>query len=323
VVVTGGAGLVGRAVVRALRDRGDDVVALVRDPARAPHLAELGAELVASDLSAVEELAEQLQGADAAIHAAGMYRLGITRAERGAMWDANVGTTTRMLDAAEVAGTPRFVYVSTCNIYGNTHGQTVDESYRRDLAEGFLSWYDETKYGAHEVTEQRIAGGAPVVIVLPSQVYGAGDHSELGEQLRLANEGGLRYRALVDCGLCFVHLEDLARGILGALDRGELGGRYNLAGPTSTIESVLEIAARIGGHRLPPLRLPNGLLRSMAPFGRLLGRPNLAEIVSASAGVTYWASAAKAARELGFEARDIETGLRDVYGTAAALADAG
>ena len=169
VVVTGGAGLVGRAVVRLLRDRGDAVVALARDPGRAPFLAELGAELVASDLADVTEVSTQLEGADGLIHAAGSYRLGIPKAERGAMWDANVGTTTRLLDAAEAAGTPRIVYVSTGNVYGDTGGVTVDETYRRDLKRGFLSWYDETKYGAHEVAEQRMAAGAPIVIVQPSR----------------------------------------------------------------------------------------------------------------------------------------------------------
>ena len=151
VVVTGGAGLVGRAVVRVLRERGDEVVALVRDPRRAPFLAELGADLVMSDLATVDDLAEQLRGADAVIHAAGSYRVGITKAEHGAMWDANVGTTTRMLDAAERAGTPRFVYVSTVNVFGNTHGRVVDETYRRDLTNGFLSWYDEPSSGSRPV----------------------------------------------------------------------------------------------------------------------------------------------------------------------------
>ena len=176
----------GGAVVRALRERGDQVVALVRDPRRATGIADTGAELVEEDLSDVTRLTEALRGADAVIHAAGSYRIGIRRSERGAMWDANVGTTTRLLDAAEAARTPRIVYVSTGNVYGNTRGVVVDESYRRDLGEAFLSWYDETKYGAHEVAEQRIAGGAPIVIVLPSQVYGPSDHSGFGEQLQLA-----------------------------------------------------------------------------------------------------------------------------------------
>src|SRR4029079_14799585 len=217
IVVTGGAGLVGRAVVSLLRGRGDAVVVLVRDPRRAAFLADMGAELVDSDLSDVAKLAEGLGGADALIHAAGSYRLGIPRSDRGAMWDANVGTTTRLLDAAEAAGTPRIVYVSTGNVYGNTHGATVDETYRRNLDEGFLSWYDETKYGAHEVAEQRIAGGAPIVIVLPSQVYRPGDRSTVGEQIRRAAEGRLSYRALDRFGIGMVHADDLAAGIVAAL----------------------------------------------------------------------------------------------------------
>ena len=45
----------------------------------------------------------------------------------------------------------RIVYTSTVNVLGNTHGEVVDETHRRDLAEGFLSYYDLTKYQAHEL----------------------------------------------------------------------------------------------------------------------------------------------------------------------------
>jgi dihydroflavonol-4-reductase len=316
VVVSGGSGLVGGAVVRALRGRGDDVVALVRDPRRVPALVELGVQLVEDDLSDVDRLTEALRGADAVVHSAGSYRIGIRRSERGAMWDANVGITTRTLDAAEAAGTPRLVYVSTGNVYGNTHGRTVDEGYRRDLADGFLSWYDETKYGAHEVAEQRIAGGAHIVIVLPSQVYGPGDRSGFGEQLRLAHKGRLRYRALEDVGVGLVHADDLAAGIIAAIDRGRAGESYNLAGPNTTLGEAIALVARISGRKPPMIRIPTALLRVSTPLGGLVGQPNLSELISASDGVTYWMSAEKATTELGFAARDIETGLRDTFGAA-------
>ena len=314
VLITGAAGFIGGAVARTLRERGDDVVALVRDPERAGALAPLGVELVADDLSDVDRTAEVLRGADSAIHAAGSYRVGIRRSERGAMWDANVGTTTRLLDAAEAAGTPRVVYVSTVNIFGNTRGRVVDETYRRDVAEGFLSWYDETKYGAHLVAERRIAGGAPVTIVLPSQVYGPGDHSAFGEQLDRAHAGKLAYRILDDVGVGLVHVDDLAAGIVTALDRGVAGRSYVLSGPTTTLAEAIELAATTGGHRPPRVRIPTGLLRAVAPLGPLIGQPNLAEVISASSGVTYWASAARAEAELGFSARPIGAGLADTFG---------
>ncbi len=153
VALTGGAGFIGGAVARALATRGDDVVALVRDRSRPGSLTEIGATLIEDDLSDVGRLTRALEGADSVIHSAGSYRVGVPASERDAMWDANVGTTTRVLDAAVAAGVPCIVYVSTVNVFGNTHGTVVDESYRRDLADGFLSWYDETKFRAHEVAE--------------------------------------------------------------------------------------------------------------------------------------------------------------------------
>jgi nucleoside-diphosphate-sugar epimerase len=311
--VSGGAGFIGRAVVRTLIENGYEVTAPVRDPRRATFLTDLGATVVEDDLSDVARLTESLREVDALIHAAGRYRLGVTKPERGAIWDANIGTTTRVLDAGEAAGTPRIVYVSTVNVFGNTHRRIADEAYRRDLGEGFLSWYDQTKYGAHEVALQRIAAGAPIVVVQPSQVYGPGDYTEAGDQLRLAYRGKLPYRALGEVGLGLVHVDDLAGGIVAALERGRIGESYILSGPRTTLGEAIGTAARLGGKKLPRLSLPTGLLRRLAPLGPLLGRPNLAEVVRASADVTYWATSAKAETALGFTPRSIEDGLRDTF----------
>jgi dihydroflavonol-4-reductase len=316
VVLTGGAGFVGGAVARNLRERGDDVVALVRDPARATRLTEIGAQVVANDLTDATTIVASLAGADALIHAAGSYRLGITKQERPQMWDANVGTTTRVLDAAAAAGTNRIVYVSTVNIFGNTHQRVVDEGYRRNLVAGFVSYYDETKFRAHEVAEERLAGGAPIVIVLPSQVYGPGDHSAFGEQLAAAYAGKLPYRAVDDVGVGLVHVDDLAAGIVAALDRGEIGRSYILSGPTTTLGDAIELAAKVGSRKPPRIHVPTGLLRLFAPLAPLIGQPNMREVISASSGVTYWATAARAEQELGFSARPLEDGLRDTFAAA-------
>jgi len=313
VVLTGGAGFVGGAVAAALRERDDEVIALVRDPDRARRLSDIGATVIADELADVRRLVGALGMADALIHAAGSYRVGIRQDERAAMWEANVVTTTRILDASASAGVPRVVCVSTVNVFGNTHGAVVDEDFRRDPAAGFVSWYDETKYRAHEVAEARIAKGAPIVIAMPSQVYGPGDPSAFGQQLTAAHDGKLAYRALDDVGVGLVHVDDLAAGIVAALDRGAFGRSYVLSGPRTTLGDAVKLAARLGGHRAPRLRVPTPLLRLMAPLGGLIGQPNLRELISASSGVTYWASPARAEAELGWRARAIEAGLRDTF----------
>jgi dihydroflavonol-4-reductase len=316
VVITGGAGFIGGAVTRRLRARGDEVVALVRDRNRTSGIETLGAEVIEDDLSDAPRLAAALEGADAAIHAAGSYRVGIKRRERGAMWEANVGTTTRFLDAAAAARTPRVVYVSTVNVFGNTRGAIVDESYRRDIGTGFLSWYDQTKYAAHELAAKRIEGGAPVLIAIPGTVIGPGDHSQLGAQLRQARDGTLPYIGAADLGVTPIHIDDEAAGIVAALDRGEIGSSYVLAGECIRLIDALTIAANLGGTSLPRMRIPNAVLRAMAPFGRLIGEPNASEIAAASAGVTYWASSKRAKDELGFAPRDLATAIRDTFATA-------
>lgn len=311
--ISGATGFVGKAVARLLRMRGDEVIAPVRDRRRAEELLDIGVTVIEDDLSDVDRMAETMRDVDAAIHSAGSYRVGITKPERGAMWDANIGSTTRFLDAAEAAKTPRIVYVSTVGIFGDTRGRVVDETFRRNVRDGFLSWYDETKFGAHEVVLQRSRAGAPIISVLPSQVYGPGDHSAIGEQLALARAGKLPYRALDDVGVGWVHVDDLAVGIVAALDRGATGRAYVLSGPRHRLREALAIAARLGGKRLPRMRVPNVVLRTVAPAGRFIGQPNMREVVAAGAGVTYWASNQRAAEELDWHPRELEDGLRDTF----------
>ena len=77
VAVTGAGGFIGGAVARALRARGDEVVAIVREPGRAAALQAIGIELVQGDLGRVTEIVAQIAEADALVHVAGSYRTGI------------------------------------------------------------------------------------------------------------------------------------------------------------------------------------------------------------------------------------------------------
>lgn len=319
VFVTGGAGFIGGAVVRRLVARGDRVVAVVRDPARATALRDLGVDLRQGDLARTPAIVDALRGCDAAIHLAGSYRIGIPASERPAMLDANVGVVHRVLDAVATVGVERVVHASTVNVFGNTRGRIVDERYRRDLAEGFLSYYDETKFLAHRAAEERIASGSPIVIVMPGTAYGPGDHSSLGGELQAAHDGTARYIALGDAGICPVFVDDLAAGIVGALDRGRIGEAYVLAGENTRLRDAMAVAARVGGHRPPRLEIPVVLLRLgsrvPAPVARLAGLPDdLREVLSSALGVTYWASSAKAAAELGYTPRDLASGVRTAFG---------
>jgi nucleoside-diphosphate-sugar epimerase len=312
--VTGATGFIGSHVVRKLRVRGDEVIALVRDPMKAGDLRRLDCELVQGDLSSDDAIRRGCEGVDSVFHIGAVYKVGIPKSERPAMHDANVRGTERVLDSAVDAGAKRVVYVSTCGVFGNTGGHVVDEDYHR-VDRDWLSCYDETKFLAHEVAENRISNGAPIVIVQPGGVYGPNDHSEVGTMIEQASRGRMPFKMFADMGLMLAHVEDVADGILLAHDKGEVGEAYVISGEKATMGELVDKVCELSGRRRPFFTMPSVLIKASAPFGRVIGPlmgfpPNLGEMIRVSDGTTYWAKDDKARRELGFAPRDLESGLK-------------
>ena len=314
VFVTGGTGFIGGEVVRQLRARGDEVACLVRTPEKGRRLADLGCELVAGDLGDSKAIREGMEGCDAVIHAAAMYEVGIPASQRPAMREANVGGTERVLRAALEAKIPKVVYVSTVGIFGNTRGKVVDESYEHP-GKDFTSCYEETKWEAHQVAKRMIAEGLPCTIVQPGGVYGPGDTSSIAELLNQFLSGKMPLMPFPELGICLSHVEDIAGGIVLALDKGVPGETYVISGPVTTVREAIGVVADVTGRKAPKHAIPTPLMKAMIPIGPLVGKmmgqpPNLRELISSADGVTFWASHEKASRELGYAPRGLEEGLR-------------
>lgn len=167
VFVTGGTGFIGGHVVRKLREHGDAVGALVRNPGKAKALQALGCEIVAGSLADADAIRTGMEGCDGAIHGAAIYEVGIPESEHQAMHEANVVGTETVLRAALEAKVPRVVYISTVATFGNTNGEVVDESYEHP-GTSYTSYYERTKVEAHRLAKRLIAQeGLPGVIVQP------------------------------------------------------------------------------------------------------------------------------------------------------------
>lgn len=315
VFLTGGTGFIGGEVARQLRARGDEVACLVRSPGKAAQLTELGCELVAGDLGDEAAIRKGMAGCDAVIHAAAMYEVGIPAKQRPAMWEANVVGTERVMKAAQAEKIPRIVYVSTVGIFGNTHKQVVDESYKNPETD-FTSYYEETKLEAHKVVQRLIDDESlRAVIVQPGGVYGPGDTSQVADLLEQFFAGKLPLMPFPELGICMTHVEDIARGILLGLDKGKPGETYVISGPVTTMREAIETVAKVSGRKAPKRALPTVLMKAMIPVGPLVGKvmgqpPNLRELISSADGVTFWASYEKAEKELGYSPRGMEEGLR-------------
>lgn len=315
VFVTGGTGFIGGEVARQLRARGDEVACLVRSPEKAAKLTELGCQILSGDLGDAEALRAGMEGSDGVVHAAAMYEVGIPAKQHPAMYEANVRGTERVLGAALEAKVPKIVHVSTVGAFGNTHGKVVDESYEHPGRE-FTSYYEETKLEGHRIARRMMQDeGLPAVVVQPGGVYGPGDTSQIADLLSEFFAGRLFLLPFPDLGICLSHVEDIAGGIVLALDKGVAGETYVISGPATTMREAIETIAAVSGRKAPKRAMPTAVLKALTPIGPLVGKlagqpPNLRELISSADGVTFWASYEKAGRELGYAPRGMEEGMR-------------
>lgn len=314
IFLTGGTGFIGSGIATRLRERGDEVIALVRTPSKATALERAGCELMPGDLGDIDAIRAGMSDCQSVIHAAAMYEVGIKKSQHHAMYEANVVGTRNVLEAALELGIPRAVYVSTIGVFGDTKGKVVDETHFSNLAT-FGTYYEETKHQAHLVTLELIARGLPCIIVMPGVTYGPEDPSAMGQLVDRFVNKKLPALPLPTLGGNYGHRDDIVAGILLALDKGRTGETYILGGEIARQKDfVAQLAAQLG--RKPPLDLPSIFLRAMAPFGPVVGPlldlpPNLHE-ATASDGATFWATHDKAIRELGYSPRNIEQGIKDL-----------
>ena len=310
--VTGATGFVGGHVARQLIAAGHDVVAVVRTPARAGDLANLGVVLHQGDVTEKESMRAPMQGVDGVFHIAGWYKVGVKDKTPGEK--INIEGTRNVLELMKELGIARGVYTSTLAVNSDTHGKLVDESYH--YTGPHLSEYDRTKWVAHyEVAEPMIAAGLPLTVVMPGLIYGPGDTSSARTTFLQYLQRKLPFIPTVTA-YSWAHIDDIARGHILAMEQGKPGESYIIAGPTHTLVEAMKLAQRITGVPAPREVPPAMIKAAAAVMGvaeKVVPVPDeySAEFLRISAGVTYIGSNAKARRDLGYNPRSLEVGLTE------------
>jgi NADH dehydrogenase len=245
VMVTGGSGLVGRALVPELVRR-DEVRVAVRSEGAAPALRAIGAKVTVGRLDEADALAEVLQRVESLIHLVG----GPNHPDADGMLEANHRSVLVAVRAAQLARVRRLIFVSV-------PGASPDATHPYLRAKGL----------AEEVVEQ---SGIPATIVRSTHVYGVGGlwftsvvQAAAADRPFVAGDGSQL--------LAPVFVDDLVAVLLAADDRPEpLAGRFGLEGPD--VVTAVELLGLLSGNaRTAPQ--PVDPADAAARWGDLLGIP--------------------------------------------------
>jgi len=307
--VAGATGFLGSHLVKALTERGHEVVAVSKSG---------GAGVRAVDVLDEQAVASSASGADGAFLVTG--RVSRDKADAELLHRDNVLGTESALRGLRQAGVRRVVVASTSGTLAvSTDAERVADETCRAPLELIARWpYYRTKlYAERAALDANRPGELEVVIVNPSLLLGPGDlrESSTGD-VRLFLERSIP--ATPAGGMAFVDARDAALGMLQAFERGRAGERYLLNAKNLTVSAFFQRLERISGVKAPLLRLPAsrpvalGINQLFTKAVEAIGGRAPVDPVSVEMAQYFWyCSAEKAERELGFVARDPGETLRD------------
>ncbi len=267
VLITGGAGFVGRATVRAAVEAGHRVRIVSRDAWPSGSMFDrLGVEVVTGDAQEPAVIDRALEGMDVLVQSAATYRY--DRKAAGAMSN-NARLARTILEAAKRAGTSRVVDVSSLVVFALGHSPVTAATPLTGPGEpGWRDPYLRSKVESELVGRELEAAGLPRVTVHPGTVIGPEDPA-MGTSSGFVTNllgGGLS----VDSRAPWVDVRDVARAIVLAFDQPS-GSHFLLTSGVATHREVAALLDELTG--LHPARrfLSPGMVRAFARANDLFG----------------------------------------------------
>jgi dihydroflavonol-4-reductase len=310
VLVTGGTGFVGGAIVERLLADGRDVKALARSKDSAQALREVGAEPVRGDILDAEALTAAMRGCDVVYHVAGLNALCLR--DPSLLFDVNVQGSRNVVQAAAAAGARRVVYTSSAAALGEARGTVGSET--SPHRGSFLSRYERSKFEAEQaVLSLAHETGTEVVCVNPASVQGPGRAT--GSTRLLLDYLNGRLKMIVDSTISLIDIADCTEGHLLAEVRGEPGERYVLSGATVTVREGIELLGRLTGVNAPVRALPPAAATAAAVAVEAVARlrrkaPRVCRDLVRTALHGHAYDGSRAARELGLIYTPLEETIR-------------
>jgi len=259
VMITGATGFIGSRLALALAGRGEDVHVLSRPGSLSKVPVHERIKIFVGDIESSSSLDEAIRGCSGVYHMAACT--GVWYRDVGRHSRINVEGTRRVLYAARRAGVGAVVVTSTASVTGPSPTLEPLNEERPFPADGF------TQYEASKILMERMISvfpseGMRIVVVRPSRLFGPGPLYKSNSVTRmLVDYLKGEWRVLPGRGLQmgnYTYIDDVVKGHISALERGQHGARYHLGGENMSYLELFRRAGEVYGrqHRLFPLPIP-------------------------------------------------------------------
>ncbi|WP_439029838.1 NAD-dependent epimerase/dehydratase family protein [Gordonia terrae] len=249
-LVIGGNGFLGSRLVRRLVESGEDVRVLTRSTSDLRSLTGLDVEHVTGDLFDAASLERAMRGCEVVYHCAVDTRAWLR--DPAPLYRTNVDALRSVLDVAARQSLRRFVFTSSVATIGRVRGRPATEADRFNWSRQAPD-YVKSRVAAEDLVLRRARDGAvPAVAMCVANTYGPGDWQPTphGAFVAGAALGRLPF-TIRGCRAESVGIDDAARALHLAADRGVVGDRYIVADRSIDIGEIVSVAAAAAGRRPP------------------------------------------------------------------------
>jgi len=314
ILVTGGSGYIGSAVVRELVTGKDKVKVLVRKTDDLCNIEGLGLELVYGDITDFHSIKEALKGCDRVFHLAAIYAIWLPDPKM--MYWVNVQGTKNVLEACLQKKIKKVVYTSSVAALG-AHGKErpADESAQFNLWHTKDHYY-LSKFRAEQAALDYSRRGLPVVIVNPTNPCGPRDMMPTPNGQLIINIINGKLPGYVDGGINVSDIDDTAKGHVLAMEKGKPGGKYVLGNTNVSVKEYFDMIAQVGGGKSPSIKIPRAVAVVSGYLYQLLAEITRKPPVTTAAWVrvgseySFWDSS-KAVEKLGMPQTPIRESIKN------------
>ncbi len=298
IFVTGGAGFIGSRVVKMLLEQGYEVRCLLRNTTNTRRIDGLNYEKFIGDITDPKSLEEGMKGCTGVIHLASLSNWKDIKSSKMPL--VVIEGSKNVIEAAKKNGNLKMVYVSSSTaIDGTDDLRILNEDSPLTLPNNNHYVYAHAKKQVEEYCKQEAKNGFPVVIVNPTEVYGPYDYDKitLGNLIDFATTKTVQ---LAEGGTSIVYVDDVANGIIAALEKGRPGERYILGGENMEFKDLAALTLEILGIKKPIKKISRKMLMTLAWISKTFGINMGFEPAVIPYAVKYWfVDNSKAKKELG------------------------
>jgi dihydroflavonol-4-reductase len=298
IFVTGGAGFIGSRVVKMLLEQGYEVRCLLRNTTNTRRIDGLNYEKFIGDITDPKSLEEGMKGCTGVIHLASLSNWKDIKSSKMPL--VVIEGSKNVIEAAKKNGNLKMVYVSSSTaIDGTDDLRILNEDSPLTLPNNNHYIYAHAKKQVEEYCKQEAKNGFPVVIVNPTEVYGPYDYDKitLGNLIDFATTKTVQ---LAEGGTSIVYVDDVANGIIAALEKGRPGERYILGGDNMEFKDLAALTLEILGIKKPIKKISRKMLMTLAWISKTFGINMGFEPAVIPYAVKYWfVDNSKAKKELG------------------------